>query len=319
MPGVADIAFQVHYFGIDDCHRDNLPHAHSFFEVCYVESGQGEYVDRDQHVALEAGTFFVSRPGVSHQIRSRDGLGLVYVAFSILGTAPKWSTMFAGMASDTCQFVVSAAQDTPTALLWRALVLCAAHRADDGAHLRMCALALLMSFPLLFCPAPQEHTAITPGSRGAGCPIHPVVERTVQFVRDNLGGPLKLAAVASQMNVSPRHLTRLFVLTTGKGFSQWVAEQRLALARQLLADSTQPIKDIAVMTGYSSVHYFTRVFTRESDVTPAAYRRKHTASQYGGLSNENKGNISGPQIPTVCRARRPQTKGRTLRGAALND
>ena len=76
LPGPG-VTFRVHYWGGNSKHFDNPVHKHSFFEVCYVLDGKGEYEEFEENGAvhpLRAHTLFFSRPGVVHQIRSKTGI-----------------------------------------------------------------------------------------------------------------------------------------------------------------------------------------------------------------------------------------------------
>lgn len=49
-----------------------------------------------------------------------------------------------------------------------------------------------------------------------------------------------------------------------------------AIAADLLADPTRPIKDIAEKAKYTSVHTFSHSFKQAFGISPAAYRRSPT-------------------------------------------
>jgi len=76
-------SFKIHYWGFMPLHYSNSLHRHSFFEICYVLEGSGEYTDDGVDYPLQAGTLFCSKPGVWHQIRSEQGLALFFVAFEV--------------------------------------------------------------------------------------------------------------------------------------------------------------------------------------------------------------------------------------------
>ncbi|GAE04441.1 AraC family ligand binding domain-containing protein [Paenibacillus sp. JCM 10914] len=67
-----DLAIVVHYWGFMPRHFDNTEHRHSFFEACYVLTGDGTYIEQETEFELHPGTLFLSRPGVQHEIRSQE-------------------------------------------------------------------------------------------------------------------------------------------------------------------------------------------------------------------------------------------------------
>ncbi|WP_251034568.1 AraC family ligand binding domain-containing protein [Bacillus sp. ISL-26] len=72
-------AFHIHYWGAMPTHYNNLVHKHSFFEITFVLSGQGQYAEGEKTYPLQENTIFVTRPGVIRQIKSETGLSLLYV------------------------------------------------------------------------------------------------------------------------------------------------------------------------------------------------------------------------------------------------
>jgi AraC family transcriptional regulator len=52
-----------------------------------------------------------------------------------------------------------------------------------------------------------------------------------------------------------------------------VEDRRIERAKHLLAETTQPLADVAVETGFGTQSRFSTVFKRRIGFTPAAYRR----------------------------------------------
>lgn len=82
---------------------------------------------------------------------------------------------------------------------------------------------------------------------------------------------LTIEAVARANGLSPRQAQRMFA-SSGTTFSEFVLEQRLLLARQLLLRESarhRKISDIAFTVGFNDLSYFHRTFKRRFGVTPA--------------------------------------------------
>jgi len=78
-------------------------------------------------------------------------------------------------------------------------------------------------------------------------------------------------ARAAGMSVST--FRRRFRAITGSAPHAYRLQCRIAAARAMLGDTDTPIKQIADELGYRDVFYFTRQFTQQAGVSPAAYRR----------------------------------------------
>ncbi len=85
---------------------------------------------------------------------------------------------------------------------------------------------------------------------------------------------LSVAALAAHLNVTPRHVQRLFE-TEGTTFSEFVLQQRLARAHRLLCEPqaiAAAISTIAYDVGFGDLSYFNRRFRRQYGMTPREVR-----------------------------------------------
>jgi len=265
------VAFQIYNWGLDWAHFDNPVHRHSFYEICYVLDGDGEYEDDEVTYTLNSGSLFASLPGHWHQIRSRTGLQLFFVAFEVVAAATSPETRQYESELLGCPSPVVASPEGVTALLWRALyqhVLL--NPADGGPQTNgLCAL-LLRSFPATF--GRQDGTPLTKAKSSSRSRTH-LVQLAKRYIRDNLSGSLSLSEVSAYLNISERHLSRIFKEELGQSLVDYVTRERLYSAEGLLKTTIFSVKQIADLTGYQSVHYFTRVFSDRYGMPPAEYRK----------------------------------------------
>ncbi|WP_245375239.1 AraC family transcriptional regulator [Paenibacillus eucommiae] len=264
-------AFHVHYWGHDPMHLDNLVHSHSFFELCYVLYGEGSYWEEGAEYVLMPGTLFCSRPQHSHQIRSQKGMYLLFVGFELIEaeTSEEGKRLFDQLAV-TADIVIHQSGESAAAHIWRALMLHAeAPSLTDKELLGPLAYNLLLSLQALFCKSMLSPAKLPSRSSAAQM----LVNRALMFIHDNIGQPLSLEEVARYLHISPRHLSRLFARFEQTSFTDVVKQERVRKAAFLLQHSALSIKEIADASGFSSVHYFTKVFAEEKAQTPGAYRK----------------------------------------------
>jgi AraC-like DNA-binding protein len=82
------------------------------------------------------------------------------------------------------------------------------------------------------------------------------------------------AHVADLFSIHERTLNRR-LREYGTCFRELLNETRFDLARQLLAESSMSLTDIAAVLEYSDVSAFARAFRRQSGTAPSAWREKH--------------------------------------------
>jgi AraC-like DNA-binding protein len=95
-------------------------------------------------------------------------------------------------------------------------------------------------------------------------------------VRERHDAPLSLGDIAEEVGLSRERLSRLFHETLGITFSDYLAEVRLGRARQLLAEGSSPVTEIAFASGFQSISQFNRRFLQAEGVSPSEYRRQRS-------------------------------------------
>lgn len=100
-------------------------------------------------------------------------------------------------------------------------------------------------------------------------------QRLWDFVRDPELGVPTLKALARRFDRPQRALHNAIKRKTGRTFHQLVIEDRISRARDLLANSNNPIANIAYACGFSSQQHMTNSFSQKLGVSPGRYRREH--------------------------------------------
>ncbi|OLT29962.1 hypothetical protein BJF83_09755 [Nocardiopsis sp. CNR-923] len=84
---------------------------------------------------------------------------------------------------------------------------------------------------------------------------------------------ITLEDIASEVFVSPFHLSRVFAQEVGVPPGKYLTAVRMFEAKKLLISSPMNVCDIVYSVGYNSVGTFTSRFTRTVGMTPRQYRR----------------------------------------------
>ncbi|TBL78551.1 AraC family transcriptional regulator [Paenibacillus thalictri] len=270
------LSFHVHYWGWQHAHYSNKVHRHSYYEVCFVLTGEGEYQDDETVYTLRPGSMFVSRPGIWHQIRSDTGLGLMYVAYELDkdGCSEAYDRQYGERLDDQSVYIESGL-DQWAALYWLGYYSQAATRPYGDDEIKRMGGILLSG--LLHPFIEHEQPASRNPSKRTSETHSAIVRLSKQYIRDNLSRPLRAEDVARYMNVSARQLSRLFQMEGGDTFVSYVRKERLRFAEMLLKTTLHSLKEIAEDAGFGSVHYFTSVFTEQLGVPPGEYRKRHMA------------------------------------------
>lgn len=96
---------------------------------------------------------------------------------------------------------------------------------------------------------------------------------TIRYVDAHLSVQININALAAQSFVAASTLTRRFRKETGMSIGQYIDEQIMARAEQLLRNSTQSVAQISDQLGFSDQFYFSRKFREKFGVPPREYRK----------------------------------------------
>ena len=102
-----------------------------------------------------------------------------------------------------------------------------------------------------------------------------IINKSLQYINENLSKDLSLEKVADFVSVSRIHFHNTFKSSTGKTLHEYVEEQRIRKAVNLLITTSCTLTEIAFECGFSSQSYFSFVFKRRMGTTPREYVKQH--------------------------------------------
>ncbi|MBR1163566.1 helix-turn-helix domain-containing protein [Bradyrhizobium elkanii] len=100
------------------------------------------------------------------------------------------------------------------------------------------------------------------------------INRACEKLESDLSGKISLKQIAAELDLSVGHFSRAFRISTGLPPHQWLLQQRLKVAKQLMAVRDLSLSEIAITAGFANQSHFTRVFSAVVGVSPAAWRRE---------------------------------------------
>ena len=94
------------------------------------------------------------------------------------------------------------------------------------------------------------------------------------YIKSNLGKKLLIEDVAKAVGVSRAYLRNIFFELRGVSPQEFLSDERIKKAKELLGYSDFNISQIAEMTGFKNIHYFSNVFLKYVGSRPLEYREK---------------------------------------------
>ena len=104
------------------------------------------------------------------------------------------------------------------------------------------------------------------------------IPAAVSFFLESIFNPVRIPGTisyyADEAGISENYLSRLVKQSTGRSVGAWIDIVRIQRAKRLLSSTSLPIIDIAASVGVEDQSYFSRLFKKETGITPSAFRKQ---------------------------------------------
>jgi AraC-like DNA-binding protein/ligand-binding sensor protein len=100
-----------------------------------------------------------------------------------------------------------------------------------------------------------------------------VIGRLEKYVEANLDADLRVETLCAALSVRRSRLYALVRQYYGAGIADYVRRARMRQACRLLTKTALPVAEIGALVGMDDYNYFSKVFRRETGMSPRAYRK----------------------------------------------
>lgn len=98
-----------------------------------------------------------------------------------------------------------------------------------------------------------------------------LARQVTSYIRTHLGDALSVERIAARFHYSRNRMGNLYKAATGLSLGRAIALERIARAKELLAENEKTVTEISAELGYSSPQYFSRKFAQEVGCPPSQY------------------------------------------------
>lgn len=97
-----------------------------------------------------------------------------------------------------------------------------------------------------------------------------IVQNVKKFILESPS--TSLIDIAEHFHLSPNYLSKIFGQNSGTTIKNYIIQERINCAKEMLANTEKTMYDIALEVGYKTPQHFSVIFKKLTGVTPSKYR-----------------------------------------------
>ena len=262
----------IHYFEFkSDFSFDS--ETHTYWELVYIDRGRAIVKADDRVEEMGAGEIIFHKPGERHAIASdpADPPAVFIITFYCTSKDMKF---FAGrrmnVPTPLRRYIGEMISDGREAY----------YLADDSPYevdLQKRPDGLLGSEQLIKLNLEMLllkliRSTVLPKVAADGEKNYDKLTRTVMdILTNNVYGRITVDAISKQLGFSRTHISAIFKENCGKTITEHLTDLKISEAKYLLRKELYTVSQISEFLCYDNLHYFCRVFKRETGMTPSQY------------------------------------------------
>lgn len=98
------------------------------------------------------------------------------------------------------------------------------------------------------------------------------IESAKIIMRENIDKDIDVKELANRLNIGYSWFRKVFKEYTGYAPAKYFQELKISKSKQLLVETSLPIKEICYTLNYSSIEHFFTIFKKSTSMTPTEYR-----------------------------------------------
>ena len=254
--------------------------AHDFWEFAYIDKGSMIFTADGREFLIQGGELVFHKPNEFHRLEARglSAPNISVVSFVCTSRAMKYfEDKIFRLSAEERRLLSAVLREGLSAfepLTARPPVMGMRERTDAPFGARQMTFNLLEQF-LLTLSRRTGH-GIRRESRSMG-PMEEEdypeeVRQILAFMDDHLEEKLSVRDFAAAFSMSESALKKKFSACVRRGIIDIFNDRKLRRAKQLIRENELNFTEIAELLGFSSVHYFSRLFRQRTGMSPSEYR-----------------------------------------------
>ena len=104
--------------------------------------------------------------------------------------------------------------------------------------------------------------------------FHKLLKNYIKEDKFNTEGLPSVAYMAAALQMSPRYLSNLLKIETGKGAQELIHIALVTVAKNKLRESGENVSEVAYSLGFENMSYFSKLFKKEVGMSPKDFKKQ---------------------------------------------
>ncbi len=254
--------------------------SHDFWEIAFIRRGSVGVMAGNTGYTLNQGEAIFHAPNEYHNIWANgDSAEVVIITFicksPLMKFFEKQIFSFTKYEISLIEHLLSLGEETfadpPDIVYQKGLTLLHPQKSGNLQRIRIALEELL----ILLLQGSETIDRLKRRNDDAGIKNDRLItDSIIRTLTENICGSITLDEVCAGVLFSKSYLKNLFKKNTGYSIMDYYTHLKIERAKILVKDGKLSVSEIAELLGYSSIHYFSRVFKKKTGLSPTEYKSK---------------------------------------------
>ena len=242
-------------------------HKHEFFHSLYVLSGSGIVKVMGENHTASQDDFFLISPGTFHLISSpiMSGFKTIEIKFTVHDDFLKQLVALPLQINSEGHLLRN---------LFESILNEASNREDCFIQIMSHQLSVIL-YKLIRASTDKVSYNMFELDDSISHPEYSQIKSTITYITDNLSNNLSVKNLASRINYNYSYFSARFKHFVGISPQKYINNQLLKRSNELIRYSDMNITQIAQYLGFSSLHYYSRFYKKNTGLSPQEFLEKN--------------------------------------------
>lgn len=251
---------------------------HDFWEFLYVDKGEVEVAADGERYNLQQGMVIFHKPNEFHSFRANriTAPNLIVMTFDCHSPDMKhFENQIMVLNDAERNLLASIIEEGTNAFTFPFRYPLRDHRKSNvmvgSEQLIQLYLETFLIFLLRRITVPHPRAELFSAMKKKDDDI--LIQHVIAYLEQNMTRKITLSEISETLHVSRSRLKELFKKSTGRTIMEYFTHIKIKKAKELIREVPNNFTEIAAMTGFSSIHHFSKAFKKETGMSPSEYTK----------------------------------------------